>query len=29
MNTAALPILIGQGLAFAEGVNVDRDGTLY
>jgi len=27
--SAAAPVLVGQGLGFAEGVNFDRDGTLY
>jgi len=29
MNTTARPVLVGQGLIFAEGLNFDRDGTLY
>ncbi len=29
VRTDAVPVLVGRGLGFAEGVNVDRDGTLY
>lgn len=29
MNSVAAPVLIASGLGFAEGVNFDRDGTLY
>jgi len=29
MNTATSPVLVAGGLRFAEGVNFDRDGTLY
>jgi len=29
MKTVAAPVLIGRGLVFSEGVNFDRDGTLY
>lgn len=29
MPGSARPVLVGQGLAFAEGINFDRDGTLY
>lgn len=29
MDTSVRPVLVGRGLAFAEGVNFDRDGTLY
>ncbi len=29
MNTLATPILVAQGLQFAEGVNFDRNGTMY
>ncbi len=29
MEHTVTPVLVGQGLGFAEGVNFDRDGTLY
>jgi len=29
MKTVADPVLVGGGLGFAEGINFDRDGTLY
>ena len=29
MESNVTPILVGQGLQFAEGINFDRDGTLY
>jgi gluconolactonase len=29
MNPTPTPVLIGRGLVFSEGVNFDRDGTLY
>jgi gluconolactonase len=29
MKSDVSPILVGQGLGFAEGINFDRDGTLY
>lgn len=29
MTSAGEPVLVGRGLTFAEGVNFDRDGTLY
>jgi len=29
MTRVGEPVLVGRGLTFAEGVNFDRDGTLY
>ena len=29
MESVVAPVFVGKGLAFAEGINFDRDGTLY